>query len=206
MIATLRGNKTRLLVLVSLLVFVGAMLVWSSTTGSGTGFPGAGVALAHYAIDGSYGADSHGNDDIAARVRKIRCDVQVKLSAVDQLDIQMSLNLLLCPDRTLIEPSPTAVYDQVRGNGFYTIGDSESTGGRLVITGGRYTNAGSDPSRIIVVETKSGVLKGRIYNLHFSHITGCEINGRWAQWESPNVLMPLGEGLIVQTPTVRFPN
>ena len=137
MLAKLLETKSRLLISASMLVVAGALLVWGSTTSIGAGLPGLGIALAYDNIDRAYdgnsefGAESHGNEDLAARVGKTRCDAQVTLSTPDphDLDIHMSLNLLLCPDRTFVEPSQIVVYDPVRGTGFYTIAVSETTEG-----------------------------------------------------------------------------
>ena len=116
-------------------------------------------------------ADAFSNDGVG----RTRCEAHVTLSAPGQLNINMSLNLLLCGK--VDEPG---VFNRVKGNGFYTIGDSESTGGRLVVTGGRYTNVDTDPSREIVVSAKSGPLKGSNYELRLITIDGCAISGRWA--------------------------
>ena len=107
------------------------------------------------------------------RVSRPLCDVQVTLTDAGSLDIHMSLRLVLCGK--VEEPD---VSDTVRGNGLYTIGNSESTGGRLMVTGGRYTNAADDPDRIIVVSAESGPLRGRVYRLKLTTINGCEISGR----------------------------
>ena len=109
----------------------------------------------------------------AAEASRAPCEAHVTLSAPGQLDIHMSLDLVLCGKRD--DPD---VSDRVKGYVFYSIGDSESTGGRLVVVGGRYTNYPSDPERIIVVSAKSGPLKGITYELRLSTINGCTISGR----------------------------
>ena len=148
-----------------------------------------------YDGNGEYAFDSHENDDLALRAGKTLCDAQVTLVKEGDLDRHLSLNLLLCVDRTLAQPSPPEVFDEVRGTGFYSIGASESTGGRLVVTGGSYSTLAEDPERIIVVSAKSGDLRGETYILTFNTITGCAISGRWAFAESPDVLMALKNGI-----------
>ena len=122
-------------------------------------------------LTGTATADAFSNDGVGGT----RCEAHVTLSASDQPDINMSLNLVFCGK--VDEPG---VFDRVKGNGFYTIGDSESTGGRLVVTGGHYTNVDTDDSKEIVVSVKSGPLKGSNYELRLTTINGCTISGRWA--------------------------
>ena len=171
MLAKSRGTRSHRLILAGLLLLSAAMLASISTTNNG-GYPGVGVVS----------AAGGGGNDLAAGNVKTRCNAQVTLSHSDPdvLSIYMDLNLLLCVDHTPAEPSPPGVFGKVRGNGSYTVGDSESTGGRLVVTSGHYTTTASDPSRVIVVEAKSGVLRGHTYNLSLSNIDGCAISGRWS--------------------------
>ena len=114
-----------------------------------------------------------------AEARPTRCSADVTLTDPNPeiLDIHMSLNnLVLCGKGG--EGGEVGVFDNVKGNGFYSIGDSGSTGGRLVVTGGRYTTADTDPERVIVVSVKSGPLRGNVYRLLLTTVSGCYIAGR----------------------------
>ena len=123
-------------------------------------------------------------DTVSREGGKPLCNADVTLahSDPDILDIHLSLNLvLICGNGA--EPG---VFDNVKGNGFYTLGDSGSTGGRLRVMSGRYTKLASDPSRVIVVQAVSGPIQGDVYNLDFVQIDGCEINGRYSPQGSPD--------------------
>lgn len=116
-------------------------------------------------------------DTLSRAGGKPLCDVDVTLTHDDPeaVDIHMSLNLVLICGKGG-EPD---VVDTVKGNGFYTLGDSETNGGRLRVVSGRYTDSPSDPNRVIVVQAVNGGLKGTVYNLYLSTINGCAISGRF---------------------------